>query len=653
MRKRSRPIPSRRSNSTSWLTLDVALKGLLLVGAVFLIYASSLHGTWIGDDSWYIAYNPLMHDPDRLWKAWFAPGSWVEFYPIEETVQWVQWQLWHDDTLGYHLTNVLLHLTSSFLVWYLLSKFGLRLAWLGALLFAIHPEVVDSVGEIVELKNTLSLPPYLLAMCLYIDYENTKSGRCYLWSLASFLVAMLCKITAAPFPLVILLYVWWKRGRIGWSDVKSSLPFFAVSLALGMTTVWSGEIYAAQLHQTSHGISPLGGFFFRLALAGQIISFYFSRCFLPINPVPIYPKWTVDPSHLLQFTPWPVFGLAVGWLWTKRRTWGRHALFGLGFFLAGLTPFLGFNTISYMQATWTLDHMLYIPIIGLIGLVVAGLAGIDAQTPTAIRPWSRGGLAVIFALLIFQSYSYAGQFLGEETLAAYNLRFNPGDGGLHNNYGAALAKRQDFTDAFDQFRVALQIDPHFANAEANLGNVYNDTGQIPEAMAAYQRALVDEPNFGPVHLKLADLDVKIGRYPEAIDHYQQVIRLDHDTPLVQLKLGMALCVVGKVDEGIRHFRQVIALQPNSPIAEYSLANALCQTGHFAEGIEHYRRVIDLQPDYADAHNNLGSALFQQGNAPEAQAEFERALALNPNFVDARNNLQQVEKLQSANPAPPK
>jgi hypothetical protein len=128
--------------------------------------------------------------------------------------------------------------------------------------------VVDSVGEIVELKNTLSLPPYLLAMCLYIDYENTKSGRCYLWSLASFLVAMLCKITAAPFPLVILLYVWWKRGRIGWSDVKSSLPFFAVSLALGMTTVWSRSRRANHLllffpmlspHQSRADLSQVDG----------------------------------------------------------------------------------------------------------------------------------------------------------------------------------------------------------------------------------------------------------------------------------------------------------------------------------------------------------------------------------------------------------
>src|SRR5580658_2486175 len=108
-----------------WPTL---LQALLIVAAGFWVFWPALHGGWIGDDTWYIVENPLMNDPARIWKAWFQLGSWVEYYPLEETVQWGQWQLWHDDTFGYHLTNVVLHLISALLVWRLFSKFGLRLA---------------------------------------------------------------------------------------------------------------------------------------------------------------------------------------------------------------------------------------------------------------------------------------------------------------------------------------------------------------------------------------------------------------------------------------------------------------------------------------------------------------------------------------------
>src|SRR6185295_15506375 len=102
----------------------------------------------------------------------------------------------------------------------LLSKFGLRLAWLGGLLFAIHPVQVESVAWIAELKNTLSLSPFLLAMCAFIDYDQRRQQKDYWISVGLFLMAMLCKPSMVMFPIVILLYTWWKRSGIGWRDLK-------------------------------------------------------------------------------------------------------------------------------------------------------------------------------------------------------------------------------------------------------------------------------------------------------------------------------------------------------------------------------------------------------------------------------------------------
>jgi hypothetical protein len=138
------------------------LRALLIVAAGFWVFAPALRGDWLMDDDLYLTQNVLLHDPARLWKIWFAPGSLIEYYPIEASAQAVQWHLWHYDTLGYHLTNLILHLISALLVWRLLGKFGLRLAWLGGFLFVIHPAVVESVAWISELKNTLSLPFFLL-----------------------------------------------------------------------------------------------------------------------------------------------------------------------------------------------------------------------------------------------------------------------------------------------------------------------------------------------------------------------------------------------------------------------------------------------------------------------------------------------------------
>jgi tetratricopeptide (TPR) repeat protein len=494
----------------------------------------------------------------------------------------------------------------------------------------------------VELKNTLSLPPFVLAMCLYMDYVETKSVRCYLWAFALFVVAMLCKISMAPFPFIILLYVWWKKGEITWPDVKAAIPFFLISLALSLTTIWCGKVYSHPVENWDPGDHAVGGPLFRFILSGQIIAFYFSRFFLPINPVPIYAKWPVDPSQWINYFYWPVILVVLGFLWTKRRSWGRDALLGVGFFLISLLPFIGFNSISYMNATWILDHVLYIPMIGLIGLAVAACGKINALLPASTRPFSISILCVILALLTFQSHFYASQFLSEETITRYNLRFaNSID--LHNNLGIALQDRGAYGEAIQQFQLALADEPHGGKAQFNMGTVLVKMGQMNDAIAAYEKSVDDAPEQGAARAGLADTLFQVGRTDEAMKQYQEAIRLNFKVAMMTGRVGECLFIEGRRDEALKQFKAAVEADPDLPLAQYNLAKALCQMGQVDEGIKHYRQAIQLLPNYAEAHNNLGIALFGQGHTDAALEEFRQAVQDDPNYSDARNNLELAEK----------
>ncbi len=151
------------------------LQAALLVFAGWWIYFPVLHGGWVWDDRTDITQNTVLRDPAGWWKIWFAPES-LDYYPLKTSVQWVQWRLWGLDSFGYHLTNLGLHVLSGFLLWILLRRLGLRLAWLGGLLFVVHPLAVESVAWVVELKNTLSLPLLLGAMIAYLRYDERSSG---------------------------------------------------------------------------------------------------------------------------------------------------------------------------------------------------------------------------------------------------------------------------------------------------------------------------------------------------------------------------------------------------------------------------------------------------------------------------------------------
>ncbi len=499
------------------------LRALLIVSAGFWVFAPALHGDWLMDDDFYLTQNALLHDPHRLWKTWFAPGSLIEYYPLEASLQAVQWHLWHLNTLGYHLTNLVLHVTGALLLWRLLEKFGLRYAWLGGLLFAIHPAVVESVAWISELKNTLSLPPFLLAMCSWIDFENRGRKRDYLLALGLFLAAMLCKISMAFFPVIILLYAWWKRGRVGWNDLKHALPFFAVSFVLSVTTLFAGYWFLA-VHLQPTANPDIGGLMSRIVLAGQSIAFYFTKAVIPLEMTPIYPQWAVHPESPLAYWPWVVIAAAFVFFWTRRATWGRHALLGCGFFLLNLLPFIGLNSVTYMGFTWVMDHFLYLPLIGWIGLAVALMDTIDAHLSPLGRPWFAALIAVLFAMLALESETYAGMFSGPEKLWTYTLAHNPTSWLAHNNLGTVYLETNRAPEAVAQFEAALRSKPGSAEAHTNLGFAYELAGRNQEALAQYRQALLSNPHFGLAQGHLGHLCEKMGLIPEAISHYEDVLR---------------------------------------------------------------------------------------------------------------------------------
>jgi protein O-mannosyl-transferase len=626
--------PSRQAPALDWKWI---LQAAVIALAAFWVFWPARNGQWIGDDSLYITSNPLLNDPARLWKAWFHPGSFVEYYPIEQSFQWAQWQLWHNETLGYHLTNIVLHVISALLIWRLLSRFGLRLAWLGGLIFAVHPMMVDSVALINELKTALSLPPFLLAMEFYIDYEEKGRWRDYGLALGLFVIAMLCKITMAAFPVVILLYAWWKRKRIGWRDLVASAPFFAVALILSLLTIWSGEWYG-QLLGASTDLTSQSGWWFRLVLAGQIICFYLSRCLLPFAPMPIYHRWTVDPSAPGQFLPWFIICGMIFYLWTKRETWGRHALLGLGFFLIMLGPFLGLHWISYMNETWVLEHLLYIPIIGPIGLVVAGLEQVDKQLPHAYRPCGIGVVAVAVALLAFQSHAYAAMYINEETICAYTITQNPESVMAHYNLAGELLKKGKFDEAMNQLRTAVALDPRNPEAENDLGDALLQKGRVDEAIDHLRKSLKLNPDNLAAQSNLGEAFFQKGLVDDAIAQYRKALKIDAGNIEVLSNLGEAFLQKGRFDEAIAWYEKAQEINPGNPQVHFNLGNAFFQKGQIADAIAQHQRAVEINPDYTEAHYNLGVELLNSGKIDGAIEHLQKVVENSPAFPDAHNNL---------------
>ena len=500
---------------------------------------------------------------------------------------------------------------SALLVWRLLAKFGLKSAWLGGLIFAVHPMMVESVAWISELKNTLSLPPFLLAMCAYIDYEERGRKKDYYKALAFFLVAMLCKISMATFPAIILVYVWWKKGRIGSRDFLASIPFFVISLVLGLVTILCGSLYRQHEFETPP-VVEIAGFFSRVTLAGQTLSFYFAKCFFPVGPLPVYPQWKIDPSSPIQFLPWLVLIGVLYVLWKERSSWGRHLLLGVGFFILLLVPFLGFISVSYMSFTWVMDHFLYIPIIGLIGIVVAGFESTDGLLSTRFHPGS-GILPVMVGLLAVEAHWYAEAFTSNETLWTYTVERNP-DSWL---------------------------------ARDDLGNALRQAGELDKARMQYEYALKLNPDLPDLYSNLASVLAPLGRVPEAVEALNQALERDPDHPEANNNLGIILAKSGYISEALIHFEKALSRRPLYAVAHNNMGNTLLQVGRTSEAVDQYAFTVTIRPDFVGAHCNMGIALEKLGRISEAEEQFQIVLNLDPQNTIAQDHMEKLTTLPSA------
>lgn len=402
-----------------WLTVRwrLILKAAIIILAGLWIFYPAFQGDWIWDDKTLVTDNETLRHLSGLAQIWFrAPET--DYWPLTWTLLWVEWHLWGNHTLGYHLCSWALHLGSAFLIWRLLHKLGLRWGWLGGLLFVIHPLAVESVAWISEIKNTLSVPFFLLSLDAFIDADQGRKGA-YARSFLFYLLAMLAKSSVVMLPAVLLLYGWWRHGRLTWREGRKMLPYVAVALILGVIT-----LYFQSIHYAEADVVKNRGILARIIGASVAILFYAGKFLLPANLLPIYPRWTLHPLSLLQFLTLPLLLLTLGALWTKRKTWGRHALFGIGFFLLNLLPVVGLFRMIWMNISWVADHLVYLPMIGLIGLSVAALEAMARRLGRVARSCLLITIAMQCMILAWESHWYAGMFVNVKTLSTLTIQRN-------------------------------------------------------------------------------------------------------------------------------------------------------------------------------------------------------------------------------------
>jgi Flp pilus assembly protein TadD len=609
---------------------------LVIVLLTFAVYRPVLPGSFVMDDAWWTGnFNPLINGAMTPYNLWFRMD-----FTLAAFGWWVEHLVFGSNPAGYHIVNIALQAISALLFWRLLARLKIPGAWLAAALFAVHPVCVNSVARISELKNTLSLPFFILSFIGYLHYEaavlypaesdadSHRHGKATLWyvvSLVAFVLALLAKTTAVMLPVLLLLCVAWQRRRITGKDILHTLPFFVLSIAFGLMSIWFQKNQALP---TTELPLPPASFPQRLAGAGDCFWFYLGKVLLPFNLSAQYPRWTIDPHTLTAFLPDILACVLFILCLYFRRSWGRHAFFGLGCFVVMLFPSLGFFDAQFLTMWQVSDHLQYPALAAIVALVASAIAALP--NPVALR-------SVAAVLLLGSSvlcFQRAEAFSTPEKLLTDTVAKNPSAPDAYNQLGVTLAEKGDYAGAMDQFRLAVKNDPGNCDAWMDLGHALALQGKFADAETQYLQALKIKPTAPQIHKLYADLLKRQGRNAEALYHLRMAVIFEPDVT-TYMDLGSLEYATGDSRQAVKHFQRALALgpDPNDAMILNNLAwiLATCPDNSIrngSEAVQYGEKACQMtgfkQPGIV---GTLAAAYAEAGRFPEAVTTVETAIKL--------------------------
>ena len=146
----------------------------------------------------------------------------------------------------------------------------------------------------------------------------------------------------------------------------------------------------------------------------------------------------------------------------------------------------------------------------------------------------------------------------------------PKNAGPHNNLGISYIRSKRFDLAETSFREALRIKPDYGKANANLGTLLAQKGEITEAISHFQQAISSNPQDKKSLSNLSKLLLKQERWAEAQATFEKALLTDPNSPEIHLQLGFVLAKQRQLSQAATYFEKALKLRPGDPKAQRNL-----------------------------------------------------------------------------------
>lgn len=211
-------------NKWDWRSI-VYILGLVFL--TILAFGISLDGFFVADDMWQVNYadEVTKGKTELIWRNFtsnYLQIPSLDFYrPLLGFTFIADYLLYRVWSPGYHLTNLLLYISSVVLLFILIRRLtrtwplknSQSAAYFGAALFAVSPLHCEDVCWISGRADILCAPFYLLSIWCVVKSHQERLKKYYVFGLIFYILAMFSKEIGIGLPLVVFAYylVWPKE----------------------------------------------------------------------------------------------------------------------------------------------------------------------------------------------------------------------------------------------------------------------------------------------------------------------------------------------------------------------------------------------------------------------------------------------------------
>jgi len=534
--------------------------------AVAIAFGNTLSYGFVWDDHFLIGDSYFV----RHWSAipkifashfWAGHADWKMYYrPLINMTYLVEYHLWGLRPLGYHLTNVVIHLAVCLLVLWTCSMLyrDWLLSFIAALAFAVHPVHSQSVSFIAGRTDLLSTFFFLLALALYHRWRQSGRWSTYAGVVGAFLFALLSKEVAVTLPFVLALYEWAFPGAPG---ERSALA--RAIRGVGPLVAVLGVFLIVRVFVISDVLLTRNGPVFaealpRLLTTLRLMSWY---AWVTIIPYPVSPSQS---AHVVTSVTDPAFLVAAAALVPLLAAAGAAAvrsrviLFSIAWFWITLAPSVAVNLLPGSTPI-VADRFLYLPSVGVCVLLAMGIrrligevSDIESQHVRKVPTVAFAGLVVIFSVLTI----WRNEYWKDDLRLYYRMEdTDPQSLMAVVNLGLMHLSRFEAQEAAADFEKALALAPNNARVLVGYGLLKAETGYPDEGLRHALQGLGYEPNEGSLHALVGRIYVIKGDYDRASAHYREAARLQPHVAGNYFVLAYTLFYAHHVPQAARAFDQ--------------------------------------------------------------------------------------------------